>query len=508
MGKDDKGPDLTQGVSFAALSAKGMVAGRVGAEAVLLVRRGEAVFAVGATCPHLGAPLVDGLAVGETIRCPWHHACFSLRSGEALAAPAFDALGTWHVERDGDRIWVTERLPPPPPRGIGAGAPGRIVILGGGAAGFAAAERLRREGFGGTVTLLSDDTEQPYDRTLLSKDYLIGRVPEAGLPLRPDGFYEASGIELRLGITATRIDAARQRLHLAGGEVLPFDRLLLATGAEPVRPKLPGAADPAVLVLRTARDCRAIIQRSAAARTAVLVGAGFIGLEVAAALRERGLRVTVVAPEAEPLARILGPDLSALVRREHEAKGVVFRLGAKVASLGATGVVLEGGEVLVADLVVIGAGVTPRTALAEAAGIRTEDGLLVDEYLETSAPTIFAAGDVARWPDPHSGERIRVEHWVVAQRMGQVAALNMLGRRKPFDVVPFFWSRHFDALNIGMIGHAPSWDEIAVEGEVAARRAVVRYRREGRMLATATVDRDLDNLRTEQAMEAALEPGP
>lgn len=503
MDEDDKGPDLTQGVALADFSATGMLTGHVGEAAVLLVRQGEAIFAVGAHCPHYGAPLADGLAVGETIRCPWHHACFSLRSGEALAAPAFDALGTWHVEREGDRVRVTDRLPPPSPRGAGAGAPTRIVILGGGAAGFAAAERLRREGYGGALTLLSDDAEAPYDRPNLSKDFLIGRVPEDQLPLRPPGFYAANGIDLRLGIAATRIDAARQRLHLAGGEALAFDRLLLATGAEPLRPKLPGADDPAVLVLRSAQDCRAIMRRAEAARSAVLVGAGFIGLEVAAALRERGLAVTVVAPEDQPLAKVLGPQLSALVRQAHTARGVAFRLGTKLASIGPSGVVLEGGEALAADLVVIGAGVAPRTALAEAAGIAVEHGVLVDKYLETSAPGIFAAGDVARWPDPHSGARIRVEHWVVAQRMGQVAALNMLGRRQPFDAVPFFWSRHFDDLNIGMIGHAEHWDAITVEGDVAAQDAVLRYLRDGRLLAAATLGRDLDNLKVEQGMEAA-----
>jgi apoptosis-inducing factor 3 len=501
------GPDLTQGVAPSELPDGGMLAGHVGEEAVLLVRRGEEVFAIGATCTHYGGPLAEGLLVDDTVRCPWHHACFSLRTGEAVRAPAFDPVACWRVERSDGRLFVREKLAPPARRTAsvtptaGAG-PGRIVIVGGGAAGFAAAERLRREGYAGSLTLLSADDAAPYDRPNLSKDYLAGTAPEEWIPLRPDGFYAENGIELRLGATAAALDPAGRRVLLAGGGELPFDRLLLATGAEPVRPPIPGADGLQVRTLRSLRDSRALIEAAKAARRAVLIGAGFIGLEVAASLRARGLAVHVVAPEARPLERVLGPELGDLVRQLHEERGVVFHLGEEVAAIEPGRVRLKGGQSLDAGLVVLGTGVRPRTELAERAGLAVEHGVLVDEYLETSAPGIFAAGDIARWPDPHTGERIRIEHWVVAERQGQTAALNMLdaGGRARFTAAPFFWSRHYDT-SIDYVGHARRWDAIEVEGNIGARDVVLRYRWEGKVLAVATVGRELRSLEAEVAME-------
>jgi len=412
-------------------------------------------------------------------------------------------VARWQVEREGERVVVRQQAAPAARRAAPVGAPDRVVVLGGGAAGFAAVERLRREGYAGALTLLSDDADAPYDRPNLSKDYLAGTAPEEWIPLRPPSFYAGANIDLRLGTSAARIDVQGRRVLLADGGELPFDRLLIATGAEPVRPPIPGAAAPEVLVLRSLRDCRAIIGRAERARRAVLVGAGFIGLEVAAALRQRGLEVHVVAPERRPMEKVLGSELAELVRQVHEARGVAFHLEEGIAAISPGQVALKSGGRLEADLVVLGTGVRPRTALAEAAGIAVDDGILVNAYLETSAAGIFAAGDVARWPDPHTGERIRVEHWVVAERMGQAAALSILGRPERFDAVPFFWSRHFDDLTIDYLGHARSWDEIAVEGDVGAKRAVLRYRRRGRLLAVATVGRDQENLRLEAAMEAA-----
>jgi len=501
----DQVPDLTQGVSLADVAEGALFAGRVGEEKVILARVGGEVLAVSATCTHYGGPLAEGLLVGDTVRCPWHHACFSLRTGEAVRAPAFDPVACWKVERQGDRVVVRERLSSRAKARTGSppGAPERVIIIGGGAAGFAAAERLRREGYTGALTMVSNDADAPYDRPNLSKDYLAGDVKEDQPPLRPASFYAEAGIELRLGTPATRLAARASRLVLGDGSGLGFDRLLIATGAEPVRPPIPGADAAEVLVLRSFRDCQAIIARIGAARRAVVIGASFIGLEVAASLRQRGLEVRVVAPERQPLEAVLGPMLGARVRGTHEDKGVVFHLEAQVAAISPGQVRIKDGETLAADLVVLGTGVKPRVALAEAAGLPVDNGVLVDGYLETPVPGIFAAGDVARWPDPHSGERIRVEHWVVAERMGQTAALNMLGRRQPFASIPFFLSRHYHDLNIDYLGHAKGSDEIDVDGDVAAGRALLRYRRDGRVLAVATVDRDLDNLRAEVAMEQA-----
>jgi apoptosis-inducing factor 3 len=363
--------------------------------------------------------------------------------------------------------------------------------------------RLRREGYDGTLTILSDDVDAPYDRPNLSKDYLAGEASEEWIPLRPLSYYADNAIDMRLGCRAARIDLRGRSVLLADGGEVPFDRLLIATGAEPVRPPIPGADTPDVLTLRSLRDCRAIIARADGAKSALLIGAGFIGLEVAAALRQRGLEVHVVAPNRRPLEKVLGPALADLVRQVHEAQGVVFHLGEEVNSISPGRVLLKSGATLDGDLIVLGTGVKPRTALADAAGIAVEDGILVNQHLETSAPSVFAAGDVARWPDRHSGERIRVEHWVVAERMGQVAARNLMGRRERFDAVPFFWSRHYHDLNIDYVGHAPHWDGIAVEGDVQAKKALLRYSRGDKVLAVATVDRDLDSLIVEATMEKA-----
>jgi NADPH-dependent 2,4-dienoyl-CoA reductase/sulfur reductase-like enzyme/nitrite reductase/ring-hydroxylating ferredoxin subunit len=494
------GPDVGLGVAIGEIADGGVLLGHAAGEAVLLARRGEEVFAVGATCTHYGGPLAEGLVVGDEVRCPWHHACFSLRTGEAVRAPALNPIPCWRVERDGDRVRVTEKVAPPEPREH-AGPPEDVVIVGAGAAGHAAAEMLRREGYRGRLTMIGADPDAPYDRPNLSKDYLAGTAPEEWIPLRPRDFYEEHDIELVLGRTVTAIDPAARRLTLGDGTTRSFDALLLATGARPIRLDLPGADLPHVHTLRSLGDSRAIIARAASARRAVVMGASFIGLEVAASLRARGLEVHVVAPEERPLERVLGAALGDFVRALHEEKGVVFHLGQVATAIDAEGVTLKSGERLAADLVVMGVGVRPEVGLAEAAGLAVERGVLVDEYLETSTKGVFAAGDVARWADARTGERLRVEHWVVAQRQGQAAAKNLLGRRAPYRDVPFFWSAHYDVV-IAYVGHAdPASAEVTVEGDLAARDAKVTYRVGGEVRAVATVFRDRDSLLAEVEME-------
>jgi apoptosis-inducing factor 3 len=503
------GPDLSGGLDLAQIADNAMVLGHVGPEAVLLVRRGEEIFAIGNYCSHYHGPLNEGLVVGDTVRCPWHHACFSLRTGEKLRAPALDAVPCWRVERQGNLVYVREKQEPAAvaaPRPA-AGPAGSIVILGGGAAGNSAAETLRREGYAGRIVMLSADASVPCDRPNLSKDYLAGNAPEEWVPLRPPEFYREHGIELHLGARVTTIDRTNRRLELEDGSRHDYDKLLIATGADPVHLNLPGGDLPHVHYLRSLADSRAIIAQTATARCAVVIGASFIGLEVAAALRARQLEVHVIAPEAIPMERVMGAEIGGLVRTIHEQHGVRFHLGTTAVAIDPRSVTLKTGEKLAADLVIVGVGVRPSLGLAEKAGLEIDRGVVVDQYLRTSDPDIFAAGDIARWPDPHSSENIRVEHWVVAQRQGQTAARNMMGRDEPFDAVPFFWSMHYD-VSILYVGHAEKWDTVEIDGRVAEKDCRATYRRDGRALAVATIGRDLESLRAEVEFEATPDLSP
>jgi NADPH-dependent 2,4-dienoyl-CoA reductase/sulfur reductase-like enzyme/nitrite reductase/ring-hydroxylating ferredoxin subunit len=504
---EPSGPDLAQGIALAELADGGKKVGHVGGDEVLLVRRGTEVFAVGAHCTHYHGPLVDGLVVGDTVRCPWHHACFDLRTGEALRAPALSPITCWSVEQQGGNIFVREKRKEmaPMPRGKPSGtAPEKIVIVGGGAAGFAAAEKLRREQYQGGIVMLSSDDAAPVDRPNLSKDYLAGNAPEDWVPLRPDSFYSENDIDLRLKANVTGIDARSREVALANGSIVSYDRLLLATGAEPVRLSIPGGDQPHVCMLRSLADCRAIIERAKTARRVVVLGASFIGLEVAAALRARELEVHVVAPDERPMERVLGRQMGDFVRSLHEEHGVVFHLEDTASAIDAKQVKLKGGDKLDADLLVVGIGVRPRIEIAERAGLAVDRGVSVNAYLETTAPGIYAAGDIARWPDPHSGEFIRVEHWVVAERQGQAAAVNMLGNREKFTAVPFFWSQHYD-VQINYVGHAEKWDELEVEGDIPDKDCILRFKRNGRTLAVASIFRDVESLQAEVTMERSAE---
>ncbi len=494
------GPDLAKGIALSEFAGPTLL-GHVGDEDVLLVRSGDEIFAIDAHCSHYHGPLAEGLVTGGSIRCPWHHACFDLRTGEATRAPALAPIGVWKVEQQDKRIVVREKRSQPKPNVKAVvDAPGKIVIVGGGAAGFAAAEMLRRQDYRGSIVMLSQEAAAPVDRPNLSKDYLAGSAPEDWMPLRPDDFYAGTNIDLRLNTEVTSIDTKARRAVLAGGETVAYDRLLLATGAEPVRLPVPGLDQPHVHVLRSLADSRAIIGHSNGARRAIVIGASFIGLEAAAALRARDIEVHVVGLEQRPMERVLGPEMGDFVRALHEEHGVIFHLGDTVTATDGKRATLKSGGVIEADVVVVGVGVRPRLALAEKAGLAIDRGVTVNKYLETSVAGIYAAGDIARWPDPHSGGNIRVEHWVVAERQGQTAARNMLGQREVFDAVPFFWSQHYD-VPINYVGHAEKWDEIAVEGSIAGKDCLVRYKIGGRVLAVASIYRDTASLEAEWAME-------
>jgi NADPH-dependent 2,4-dienoyl-CoA reductase/sulfur reductase-like enzyme/nitrite reductase/ring-hydroxylating ferredoxin subunit len=492
------GPDLTQGIAAADVKPGAPLLGHVDRDGVLLAKLADGSYsAIGAECSHYHGPLAQGLVVGETVRCPWHHACFSLRSGEALAAPGLNPLPRFKVDSQGDRLFVREKLSPitqsTHKAPAGAKHPDSVIIVGGGAAGEAAASTLRFHGYKGPVTIISAEGGLPPDRPNLSKDFLAGSAPAAWVPVRGEKYFKEHDITL-LQARVDGIDAAKKTLRTADDKEHKFGALLLATGAEPVKLPTPGADQPHVHYMRTRADSEAIIKGiEAGAKRAVVIGASFIGLEVAASLRTRGLEVHVVGPEARPLERVLGPQLGDFIRGLHEKKGVVFHLGETVTSIGKSDATLSGGGKLGADLVVIGVGVRPVTTLAEQVGLKLDKGVVVDAYLQTSVPGIYAAGDIARWPDPRSGA-IRVEHWVVAQRQGQTAARNMLGFQEQFDSVPFFWSQHYDVA-INYVGHAEKWDEISVDGDPEKLDCAVSYKQGGKLLALATIYRDKQSLK-------------
>ncbi|MGQ0750969.1 MAG: FAD-dependent oxidoreductase [Betaproteobacteria bacterium] len=500
-----EGPDFAQGVAVTSLAEGAMLLGHTHGEPLILVRRGGELFAIGAVCTHYSGPLAEGLLVDDTVRCPWHHACFSLRTGEALRAPALNPVSCWRVEQRDGKAFVREKLEgvgrkrPPPASGM----PGSVVIVGGGAAGNAAAEMLRREGYVGRLTMLSTDESAPYDRPNLSKNYLAGSAPEEWIPLRSPEFYKEQNIDLKLGVRVTAIDTANRQVQLADGGRHAYDALLLATGAEPVRLALPGGDLPHVHYLRTLADSRALVARAVVSKQAVVIGASFIGLEVAASLRARDIDVHVVGLETCPMEKVLGVEVGNFIRKLHEDHGVTFHLGTTATSMDKRSVTLRSGETIPADLVVIGVGVRPAVALAEQAGLAVDRGVTVNEYLETSVPGIFTAGDIARWPDRLTGERIRVEHWVVAERQGQTAARNILGRCERFDAVPFFWTEQYD-FGLAYVGHAERFDQAEIEGQLDARDCAITFRSGGRKLAVAAIHRDLEGLRAEVEFERTI----
>jgi apoptosis-inducing factor 3 len=505
-------PDFTKGFPVDDLQNGRMIQGKVGDESVILARHADEFFAVGAGCTHYHGPLAEGLIVGDELRCPLHHACFSLRTGMALCAPAFDAIPRWRVESVGDTVFVREKLPtlaqyPEEDAPKPTNSPSSVLIVGGGAAGLAAADMLRRKGYDGPVKIVSADDSAPYDRPNVSKDYLQEPIPDEWMNLRLPDFYREQRIDLVLNSRVLSLDLRQKQVQLEDGRNYPFGALLLATGAEVIKIPIPGARESDVFYVRTWSDARAIFKRVETASQVVVVGASFIGLEVAASLRSRGLNVHVVAPENQPFEQTLGTEVGGFFRALHESHGVTFHLGRTVRSMEGHRVTLNDDTNLRADFLVLGVGVQPSVALAEQAGLKVDRGVIVNEYLETSAPGIFAAGDIARWPDPHSGQQIRVEHWAVAERQGQVAARNILGHREPFDAIPFFWTQQF-GVALKYVGHAEKWDAVDIDGSLDTKNCAVSYKQSEKTVAVATIGRDFQSLQVEAAREASLRKLP
>ena len=477
--------------ALADLADGGMLAVEAGDEKILLTRAGATVHAVGASCPHAGAPLEQGVRNGERIVCPWHKATFCLRTGALLEPPAVDNLPRYDVRIEAGRIVVTvpaagaEQAVLPPDRRI-------FAIVGAGGAGAVAAQTLREAGYNGRIVMLDEHNRVPYDRTVLSKYFLSGERNAEKSPLQSQSFYRQHRIERRTA-RVTRLDAERKTLDCGDGFSLTYDACLVATGGAPVRPEIPGATLGNVFVLRNRADADAILAQAERSERAVVLGASFIGMEVAAALRERGLEVTVVGRETAPFEKQLGARIGNVFVSLHRKHGVSFRLGQEIEALEGDAavrtVVLANGERLPADMVVIGFGVRPVSDYLHGVKLDADGRVTVDATLK-AADGLYAAGDMARFP---LGDRlVGVEHWRVAQQHGRIAALNMAGQCVRYDAVPVFWTIQY-MKRLDYIGHATDWDDVVVHGGMEKPAFLAYYVKAGQVIAAAGLDRDQDS---------------
>lgn len=438
-------------------------------EEILLVRLDGRVYATENGCSHLGCPVAAGTLEGAVCTCPCHNARFDLRSGRALAAPALDDLSVYDVKEDDGSVYVGA-----PRREELRGSSGRdsriYAIVGGGAAGNAAAETLLREGFDGKIVMITPEATVPYDRTFLSKAFLSSaKMKTSSLRLRDDAFYESRNVEVRKNTSVISLDPARRAMKLSDGSELAADAVLLASGSRPRALDVPGNELPGVHLLRSLTDGERLKDAASNAKRAVLVGASFIATEVADSLRKRGIEVHIVAPEAVPFSRVFGERIGRRMMSMHEERGTVFHLGIGLSRITGTdrarAVELTDGSKIECDLVVAGVGAAPVVDYLGGSGLVSDGAVPVGADLQTSARGIFAAGDIAAVPDPYSGGKFRVEHWIVAERQGQHAARAMLESGEPYRLAPFFWTRQMDT-SLKYVGHAAGTADAVYVGDV------------------------------------------
>ncbi|KST63851.1 FAD-dependent oxidoreductase [Mastigocoleus testarum] len=484
---------------------------------ILLARIKDKFYATGANCTHYGAPLETGILNGERVVCPWHNACFNIVTGDQEEPPGLDALSRFPVNIKGEDVIV--ELPenfasqgPPEMAKYNPEADNRtFIILGAGAAGSAAAETLRSSGFQGRLIVLSKEDILPYDRTALSKSYLQNHPSKESLILRSQDFYEQNDIEVYTHKSVKQIDASTKSITFDDGTNLEYDALLVASGSKARQLNIPGANLENVFTLRKESDAEKIVVAAENAKTAVVVGASFIGMETAASLAQKEISVKVVAPGSIPFAKILGEEIGDMFRQLHEQHGVGFHMNTKVKEIeGNTkveAVILENGEHLKADIVIVGIGVEPVTDFLEGIELEPEDrSIPVNEYLQATEG-IYAAGDVARFPEANSGEMTRIEHWRLAAQHGRIAARNMLGQQIKFASVPFFWTGQFD-VKLRYTGHAQDWDEIIFQGEIEEQKFLAFYVKNNQILAVAGCGRDKDIAAITELMRLRKMPIP
>lgn len=483
---------------------------------ILLFNIKGTFYATGCCCTHYGAPLADGVLHGDHVVCPWHNAVFQAQTGDLQEPPALDPLPTYEVEVKGDEVVVKlpQTLPGSGKLAMAGYAPDRdqrtFVILGAGAAGNMAAQILRENGYEGRIVLITAETHLPYDRPNLSKGYLQGSLPAKWMPLRSEQFYHDHGIELWRETRVTKADVNRKILVFHHGEPLAYDKLLVATGGIPRSLDLPGVKLRQIFTLRSFEDADQIIRAGEAGTRVAVIGASFIGIESAYSLAQRGLDVTVIAPETVPFENIFGKAIGGYIRQSHEASGVTFKLGATPAGFEGTdrveAVQLTNGEHVAADVVIIGVGVKPNTGFLQGLDLQPDGSIKVDPLFH-AGNDVYAAGDIATFADWRSGQPVRIEHWRTAEQQGRIAARNMMMKQTAYHGVPFFWSKQGD-LNVKYVGHAPDWDENIMFGDIASGKGLVLYVKGEKVLAAAGLNRGQDIGAIHELMHLNKMPSP
>ena len=494
----------------------------------------DEIRAMAAHCAHYGAPLAKGILHQGRIICPWHNACYSAASGKQLEPPGQKDLVQYPVSIESDTVYVDlpdseeEHITPPMVEmAVESAVEGAVetaskqtdrqtsqaktfVIVGGGAAGNAAAEMLRQLDFRGRVVMLSAEQTLPYDRTKLSKAFLQSDQAGSADLLRSPDFYKKHGIEVKTAASVTKLDVrSKQITYGDDNDTLNYDELLLATGGKVKELPIPGSELENVFTLRKIEDAQEILKTAKKSQRAVVVGAGFIGMEVAASLRQQGLEVTVVFPKEVPFETVLGADVGDMFLQMHQSHGVKFRPKEKVKAITgrnkAESVELDSGETLPADMVIVGIGVEPATDFIEQISLDEKDhSIPVNQYLQAS-PSVYAAGDIAQFPHFITGQPVRIEHWRLAMQHGQIAACNMMGQSIPFKAVPFFWTGQFD-LKLRYVGHAEKWDDIAIQGSLEDQAFLAFYVEADQVMAVAGVGRDRDIAAISEIMRVGKMP--
>jgi apoptosis-inducing factor 3 len=465
---------------------------------VLLCRINDEFFAVGASCTHYGAPLEEGMLKNDTIICPWHHACFNAKNGNLLEPPAFDALPNYKIKIEGDSVMINvpEEIPfsriPAMIKRDAKSDNRTFVILGAGASAYFAAQSMRENGFKGNIIMVTHENKKPYDRPNLSKDYLAGKAQPEWMPLRPDDFFEEFGIEVKQELKIKSVDLKEKFVSFDNSKNLKYDKLLIATGSVPRKLGVPGSELKNVFYLRSYDDADNIIETAKSSKKAVVIGASFIAMETAHSLTERGIKVTIVAPEEIPFERNFGKEIGNLFKKEHEKNGTTFKLKSTVKKFNGDNkvksVVLESGEEIDANLVVIGIGVNPATHFLTGIDLLKDGSLKTDAYLQVKED-VYAAGDISTFPDFRTGNHIRIEHWRLAEQLGRVAGANMAGKKIKYEGVPFFWTAQA-GMTLRYVGFAKDWNEIIVDGNIPDKKFISYFIKNNKIMAAAGMNRD------------------